>query len=78
MPDRVAVVDPEQMKLTGNEDGIAQLRAMHEADKEYLKFLVGEAKSSSDLKAHFKTKEGKRFTLRLDLATGDLDVQPEG
>ena len=65
------------MRLNGDADGIAQLKLLHEADKEYLKFLVGEAKSSSDSKAHFKAKDGRRFVLRLDLATGDLDVQPE-
>lgn len=64
------------MKLIGDAEGLAVLKALHEQDKEYLKFLVGEAKSSADLKATFKSKEGKRFSLRLDLATGDLDVQP--
>jgi hypothetical protein len=64
------------MKLTGDADGIAHLKAMHAENKEYLKFLVGEAKSSTDLRSTFKTKDGRKFVLRLDLATGDLDVQP--
>jgi hypothetical protein len=64
------------MRLVGDTDGIAQLKLLHEEDKAYLKFLVGEAKSSSDLKAYFKAKDGRRFYLRLDLSTGDLDVQP--
>ena len=65
------------MRLTGDADGIAQLKLLFEADKQYLKFLVGEAKSSSDLRAPFKSKDGRRFVLRLDLATGDLDVQSD-
>ncbi len=64
------------MKLTGDAEGIAALKAIHAEDKEYMKFLVGEAKSATDLKAPFKTKDGRKFVLRLDLATGDLDVQP--
>ncbi len=64
------------MKLTGDPDGIAALKALHAEDKEYMKFLVGEAKSASDLKAPFKAKDGRKFVLKLDLATGDLEVQP--
>ena len=64
------------MKLTGDPEGIAVLKALHQQDKEYLKFLVGEAKSNTDLKATFKSKEGKKYVLRLDLATGDLEVMP--
>ena len=63
------------MKLTGDAEGIAALKALHAEDKEYMKFLVGEAKSNTDLKATFKAKDGRRFVLRLDLATGDLEVQ---
>ena len=62
------------MKLTGDAEGIAALKALHAEDKEYMKFLVGEAKSNTDLKAPFKAKDGRKFLLRLDLATGDLEV----
>ncbi|MBI5511602.1 MAG: hypothetical protein HY903_22835 [Deltaproteobacteria bacterium] len=64
------------MKLTGHADGIAALKAIHAEDKEYMKFLVGEAKSNADLKASFKTKDGRKFVLKVDLVTGDLDVEP--
>jgi hypothetical protein len=64
------------MKLVGDTEGIAALKVLHQADKEYLKFLVGEAKSNADLKTSFKSKDGKKYVLRLDLATGDLEVQP--
>lgn len=64
------------MKLTGDPEGIATLKALHAENKEYLKFLVGEAKSNFDLRAHFKDKQGKSWTLKLDVATGDLDISP--
>ena len=64
------------MKLVGNEDGIAALKQLHVENSEYLKFLVGEAQSNTDHTAVFKAKDGKHYTLRIDVATGDLDVQP--
>ena len=64
------------MKLTGDAEGIAVLKALHAENKEYMKFLVGEAKSNADLKTAFKAKDGRRFVLRVDLATGDLEVSP--
>ncbi len=65
------------MKLVGDPEGIEALKVLHAADKEYLKFLVGEAKSNTDLSARFKSKEGKKYVLKLSLASGDLEVQPE-
>ncbi len=65
------------MKLVGDPEGIAQLKILHDEDKTYLKFLVGEAKSNTDLTARFKAKDGRKFKLRVDLVSGDLDVQPD-
>ena len=65
------------MKLTGDPEGIAVLKDLHAGNKEYLKFLVGEAKSNTDLRAHFKDKNGKAWVLKLDMATGDLEITPE-
>lgn len=62
------------MKLVGNEEGIAVLKSLHQENKEFLKFLVGEAKSNFDLKTTFKSKDGKEYVLRLDPKTGDLEV----
>ncbi len=64
------------MKLEGDEEGIAILKAMHARDKDYLKMLVGEARTNTDLKATFKSDDGKRFVLRVDVATGNLVVEP--
>ena len=65
------------MKLTGDEAGIAALKAMHQQDKTYLKFLVGEAKTNTDLKTTFKTPDGRAFVLAVDVASGDLVVTPK-
>lgn len=65
-----------RVKLEGDEEGIAVLKAMHAQDKTYLKFLVGEAKTNTDLKATFKSKDGRPYVLRVDPATGNLIVEP--
>lgn len=62
------------MKLEGDEEGIAALKAMHAKDKGYLKFLVGEAKTNTDLKTTFKSEDGRPFVLRVDVMTGNLIV----
>ena len=64
------------MRLVGDPEGIAQLKALHAQNREYLKFLVGEAKSNTDLQAPFTGANGQRYVLRVDPRTGDLDVQP--
>lgn len=64
------------MKLEGDEDGIAILKAMHAKDKDYLKMLVGEARTNTDLKATFKSDDGRRFVLRVDTKSGNLLVEP--
>jgi len=63
------------VKLEGDEEGIAVLKAMHAQDKTYLKFLVGEAKTNTDLRAPFKAEDGRAFLLRVDPKTGNLVVE---
>ncbi|MAQ13944.1 MAG: hypothetical protein CMN30_04010 [Sandaracinus sp.] len=64
------------MKLEGDADGIEVLQALHAEDKTYLKFLVGEAKTNTDLKTTFKAPDGRAFVLRLDPKSGNLVVDP--
>jgi hypothetical protein len=64
------------VKLEGDEEGIAVLKALHQKDKTYLKFLVGEAKTNTDLKTTFKSEDGHPFVLRVDVVTGNLIVEP--
>ena len=63
------------MRLEGDPDGIAALEALHAKDKSYLKFLVGEAKTNTDLKTTFKAEDGRTFVLRLDPKSGNLVVE---
>lgn len=63
------------MKLDGDQDGIAVLKAMHAKDPTYLKFLVGEARTNTDHRAPFKAEDGTAFVLRVDPKSGDLVVE---
>jgi hypothetical protein len=63
------------VKLTGDDEGIRALKAMHEKDGNYLKFLVGEARTNTDHKAEFRAEDGTLYELRLDIRTGDLVVE---
>ena len=64
------------MRLTGDEQGIAALKALSQKDGEYLKFLIREARSNTDLCTRFKSPEGVAFVLKVDAKTGDLAVGP--
>jgi hypothetical protein len=65
--------------VTGFEPGVAALKALAEKDREYLKFLIKEARSNTDLRTRFKGPEGDAtFVLRLDPKTGDLIIEATG
>jgi hypothetical protein len=63
------------MKLVGDPDGIAALKELVGDHRDYLKFLLGEAQSSSDHHAAFRGNDGTRWELVLHLETGDLEVR---
>jgi len=63
------------VRLTGDNEGLAALKALAEKDREYLKFLIKEAQSNTDLCAMFSGAEGKRYRLRVDVKSGDLVVE---
>jgi len=63
------------MHITGLEQGVAALKALAEKDREYLKFLIREARSNTDLQTTFKTHDGVSYVLRLDVKTGDLVIE---
>ncbi|MHB8419573.1 MAG: hypothetical protein ACYDCL_15970 [Myxococcales bacterium] len=62
------------MRLTGDEGGIQALKALSQKDGEYLKFLIREARSNTDLRTRFKSPEGVAYVLQVDPKTGDLSV----
>ncbi|MDF1565421.1 MAG: hypothetical protein P1V51_20455 [Deltaproteobacteria bacterium] len=66
------------MELLGDPTGIAALKALAQADKSYLKFLINEARSNTDLCTRFTDPQGVHWVLRIDPATGNLLVEPVG
>jgi hypothetical protein len=63
------------MHITGVEQGVSALKALAEKDREYLKFLIREARSNTDLRTTFKAPDGASFVLRLDVKSGDLVIE---
>ena len=66
------------MKLEGDEEGIAALKAIHAKDKGALKFLITDAKTTTDMKTTFRAEDGRVFVLRVDPRTGNLVIEPKG
>ena len=64
------------MHLAGDAGGIGQLKELVTENKEYLKFLVGEARSNADHATTFRGKNGVKYRIKLDLASGNLNVEP--
>ena len=63
------------MRINGVDDGVAALKALAGKDREYLKFLINEARSNTDLRTTFRSAQGKAFQLRVDIQSGDLVVE---
>jgi hypothetical protein len=68
--------DNRHVKLTGDEAGVAALKAMHAKDDgASVKFLVQEARTNTDLKAEFRAEDGTLYDLIVDPKSGDLVVE---
>jgi hypothetical protein len=63
------------MNLTGDPAGLAVLKAFQEGNREYLKFLIQEAKSVFEHHVDFKGADGAQFRLIFDVRTGGLRVE---
>ena len=63
------------MNLTGDPAGLAALKAMQEGNREYLKFLIQEAKSVFEHHVDFKGEGGAAFRLVYDVKTGAFRVE---
>jgi hypothetical protein len=62
------------MKLEGDPDGIAALKAMHEEDKEGVKFLLKDAQTTTDHCAYFR-RDGRKWKIRI-AADGVIHLEP--
>lgn len=63
------------MNLTGDPDGLAVLKSFQEGKREYLKFLIQEAKSVFENHADFKGPDGTAYRLLYDAKTGHFKVE---
>ncbi len=66
------------MKLNGDAQGIEELKEMMKSKKDYLKYLITEAKTNFDNAAHFKGREGnQKYKLIYEPRTGGFLVEKE-
>lgn len=63
------------VELTGDPDGIAALKAIHTKNRDYLKFLLGEIRSNTDLRAAFKGEDGSQWQITLDPKSNNLAIE---
>jgi hypothetical protein len=61
-------------RLSGDPAGIAALKEMASTHREFLKYLITEARTNSDHCATFQAENGTKWVLHLDMATGKLEV----
>jgi hypothetical protein len=63
------------MKLVGDPDGIAVLKELVAGHRDYLKFLITEAQTSTDHCAGFKGADGAKWELKVHPESGELEVR---
>jgi hypothetical protein len=63
------------MNLTGDAEGVAALKAFQEGNRDYLKFLIQEARTVFEHQVDFKGTDGAQFRLHFDVKTGDFRVE---
>lgn len=63
------------MKLAGDPDGIAELKKMQQERKDFLKYIITEAKTNTDLSSTFKSSDGSvKYKITLDRMTKEFVV----
>ena len=63
------------MPINGDPDGIEELKKMQQERKDYLKYIITEAKTNTDLSTTFKGSDGEtKYKVTYDRQTGDLTV----
>ena len=62
------------MQLSGDADGLSALKVLQEKNREYLKFLIQEAKTVFEHHVDFKAEGGAQFRLKYDVKTGAFTV----
>ena len=63
------------MKLVGDPDGLAELKRMQTERKDYLKYIITEAKTNTDSSTTFKSGDGAvKYKLTYDRLAQELRV----
>ncbi len=65
------------MKLTGDQQGIEELKKLREKDIEYLKFLLQEAKTNTDLRTSFRGTDGQKYIILFVPGENTFKVEKE-
>ncbi len=64
------------MKLVGDQEGIEELKRMQEERKEYLKYIITEAKTNTDLSTTFTSSDqGTKYKLTYNRLSQELTVE---
>jgi hypothetical protein len=63
------------MKLNGDPQGIAALKAMHQRDPESVKFIIQDATTTTDMASVFRDDDGVRWRLTMDPKSGELSIE---
>lgn len=63
------------MQVVGDPDGVAALKAMAAEHRDYLKFLLTEAKTATNHVAPFRAADGTPWEVVLHLESGDIEVR---
>jgi hypothetical protein len=62
------------MKLSGDAEGIAALKAIHHKEPESVKFLIQDARTTTDMATTFRDDAGIRWRLTFNPHTADIHV----
>jgi hypothetical protein len=63
------------MKLVGDPDGIAALKALNDEHRDYLKFLITEAQSNTPHVTGFRGADGTRWELVLHPDKAEIEIR---
>jgi hypothetical protein len=62
------------VKLTGDPEAIAALKALHEKNEGFMKALLDDVRTTTDNATQFRDEEGNKYKLTLDPHSGELHV----
>lgn len=62
------------VKLTGDPQALAALKAMHQKNAGFMKALMEDARTTTDKTTFFRGEDGTKYRLRVLPDSGDLEV----